>query len=402
MNGSLLLTAFVVVLPLWTFAQQGCILGNCRQGYGTFIFEDGSRYTGEFQDGYIHGLGIFEAPDGEKYTGNWIRQKRWGKGRRLYANGDLYVGDFKEDKIFGFGEMWFHDGGYYRGKWEDNLPHGEGIFVSATGSVAKGDWKAGKQITSTNSGETALEGGTNPTTIYAVVIGVADYQSMPALQFADDDALQIGAFLRSASGGALGAHQLTILTDAEATAQRIEAVTAEAFAKADDNDMILFYFSGHGVEGAFLPVDADGYQNMLSHTTLKSLMLSSRAKYKLVIADACHAGGMLPYRDQGDQQAFIKKFYGSFEGVTGGMALLMSSKGTEISLEDGRLRSGVFSFFLVEGLRGAADTDHNTIVNIAELSNFVCSSVAKHTNRIQNPVILGKFDPLMPVGIVRW
>ncbi len=402
MYRSFMAAAFCMVLSEGLFAQQGCIQGNCRQGYGIFIFGDGSRYTGSFEDGYIHGLGIYESPGGEKYTGNWIRQKRWGKGRRLYANGDLYVGDFKADKMSGSGEMWFNNGDYYRGNWEDNLPHGEGIFVGYKGSTKEGLWHLGQFIGAEDT-KTAVGGDNyNPTTIYAVVVGAADYQWMPALQYADDDALQIGNFLKSAAGGALGAHQLTLLIDAEATFQQIISSTTDIFSRADDNDMILFYFSGHGVEGAFLPVDADGYHNQLSHVRLKSLMLASKAKYKLVIADACHAGGMLPHQQAGDQEAIIKKFYSSFEGVAGGLALLLSSKGTEISFEDGKLRSGVFSFFLIEGLRGAADADNNSIVSIAELATFVRQNVANHTHHIQNPLILGKFDPLMPVSVVRW
>ena len=64
----------------------------------------------------------------------------------------------------------------------------------------------------------------------------------------------------------------------------------DIFLRADENDVILFYFSGHGVPGAFLPVDFDGYDNRLEHYQLRDALLASRAKHKLVIADACHSG----------------------------------------------------------------------------------------------------------------
>lgn len=525
MNGLAFVVGILLFFPVLLSAQQGCIRGDCHQGYGTWVFEDGSVYSGDFRDGYIHGLGIYETPAGEKYSGNWVRHKREGKGRLVFSNGDLYLGDFKSGRMSGSGEMWFENGDYYTGNWEGNLPEGRGIFAYKSGFLYQGDWKSGlrhgkgiyvspagdsikgqwfngfyweifrpfvfatpekslkdcnRQYCASGEGEYRYSDGTvykglfrdgqplgpayvlfadgsqyqgywennhpegmgmmrgasgnwkggkwrrgvleepfvpeslfdkqvqadyshttkNKVSIYAVVVGAADYTRMPRLEYADDDARRVCSFLKSPSGGALDDNHIRLLIDGDASLRAIVKAMQEVFGKAGENDMILFYFSGHGTQGAFIPIDSDGWQNRLEHALIKDMVASSRAKYKLVIADACHSGGLLAYQQGPELEAFLQRFYGSFEGVAGGLALLMSSKGKEYSLEDGRLRSGVFSHFLIEGLSGAADVDNSGIVTIGELADFVSVRVPYHTGRLQTPVLTGNYDRYMPVAAV--
>ena len=97
----------------------------------------------------------------------------------------------------------------------------------------------------------------------------------------------------------------------------------------------------------------------------------------------------------------LSKYYKAFENCDSGMALFMSSKGQEVSLEDTGLRSGVFSHYLIRGLKGEADADHDKIVNIAELFSFVKVKVSGYTAGAQTPVLTGKYDGRLPVGVVR-
>jgi len=85
----------------------------------------------------------------------------------------------------------------------------------------------------------------------------------------------------------------------------------------------------------------------------------------------------------------------------GGTALLMSSAAEEKSLEYSGLRQGVFSHFLLDGMRGAADSDHNKIVSITELFSHISAGVAKYTAHEQTPMLTGSYDPAMPVAMIR-
>ena len=79
----------------------------------------------------------------------------------------------------------------------------------------------------------------------------------------------------------------------------------------------------------------------------------------------------------------------------------MSSKSEEYSLEDQGLRSGIFSHYLIRGLKGEADVDGNKIVTIREIYDFVYKNVRIYTSNVQSPTISGKFDFSMPVAVVR-
>jgi uncharacterized caspase-like protein len=174
----------------------------------------------------------------------------------------------------------------------------------------------------------------------------------------------------------------------------------DIFGKAGENDLVMLYFSGHGVPGAFLPIDFDGLNNKLFHQEISSILASSRAKYKVCIADACHSGGLFAMRTPNAQPKLIT-FYKNLSQAQPGTALIMSSKSDETSLEASGLRQGVFSHYLISGLKGEADNDNNKIVTIQELYQFIHSKVTEYTGFQQSPVIRGNYDPKMPVAMMR-
>jgi uncharacterized caspase-like protein len=146
-------------------------------------------------------------------------------------------------------------------------------------------------------------------------------------------------------------------------------------------------------------VDYDGYNNRLFHNEIRQVLERSRARHKLVLADACHSGSLLAMKGSG--AAALKQLYDAFENSAGGLALLLSSKSEEYSLEDSGLRSGIFSHYLIRGLKGEADADRDKIVTITELYNFVFAEVRRYTGGVQTPTLTGKFDKDMPVAVRR-
>ena len=174
----------------------------------------------------------------------------------------------------------------------------------------------------------------------------------------------------------------------------------EVFLKAGPNDLVLMYFSGHGLPGTFLPIDYNGLQNKLLHDEINQVLRQSPAKYKLFIADACHSGSMLGMRDP-YSKPLLKSYYSSLAQAQPGTALIMSSKSEETSLEASGLRQGVFSYFLIRGLKGEADSNRDNIVNIQELFDFVYYNVRQYTGNLQSPVIQGDYDRKMTVAVYR-
>jgi hypothetical protein len=409
---------------------EGTFYNGQSEGKGAMFYSDGSLYEGEWANNVRHGKGAMIFSDGEKVEGEWMNDQfvtGWsklafqgdtsnlrncntihcerGRGKYTYSDGSLYIGDFYYGQPEGIGTVFYVSGNRYEGGWKRHTPHGRGVMYYATGRQVGAIWDYGKPVKKLfEQGEAE---GPAPIVveqdkdikIWAVIVGAALYKHMPALRYTDDDAYQLYAFLKSPEGGALPDRQLKLLIDEDATHSNIMDAMRSTFLRADDNDVVLFYFSGHGLQGSFLPVDFDGYNNQLKHSDLKGILEQSRAKHKVVFADACHSGSLLAMK--GPLKSVLQRYYKAFENTEGGMALLMSSKGEEYSLEDGGLRSGIFSHFLVKGLKGEADRDADMLVSIQELFDYVHKHVRMYTGNIQTPTLTGAFDPLMPVAAVR-
>lgn len=398
-------------------------------GQGVYSFKSGQRYEGEFRDGRFHGQGTMFYVDGSRLDCQWEqgspiqsdlqrRQEtlgpydrncnlefcREGTGTYTYSDGSRFLGEFLNGQPEGEGTVYYINGDKYVGGWQRHAPHGNGTMYYKSGKVLAAVWELGRPLREMPVEPTVSTPATPASSpevkIWAVVVGVAQYKHMPVLRYTDDDAYQVYAFLKSPEGGALPENQVRLLVDEDAILYNIRAAMRDIFLQADENDVVLFYFSGHGLGGCFLPFDYDGINNRLMHEDVSGYISQSRAKHKLVIADACHSGSLLAMRS-GPLDQSIAKLYDAFEASTGGQALLLSSKGEEYSLEDGGLRSGVFSHYLIKGLQGAADFDGNKLVTIGELFAFIQQKVQSYTARAQNPILKGQFDYNMPVGMIR-
>ena len=102
----------------------------------------------------------------------------------------------------------------------------------------------------------------------------------------------------------------------------------------------------------------------------------------------------------------IKAYYASFEGIKGGLAVIMSSASEEISLEANKLKQGVFSYYFVQALKGAANAADSSgkrdkVININEIFSFVEKNVRKFTYGFQHPQIYGQYDEKMPISLIK-
>ena len=432
-----------------TDIQSGCINGDCQDGEGTFAYPDGSRYSGRFRQGKPHGQGSFDYPNGEKYVGNFQNGVRHGNGRLTEADGSTTAGQWEDGEFVGtakvgdtrkgcisgdckngYGTYVFRDGAKYLGTFQNGTPHGSGKVLYPNNDKYEGEMANGKfngrgtlyrmdgtKVTGYWKNDTYL-GPNDPNEeiaeiqhpivnppqrkadlkVWAVIIGVASYNHMPVLRYTDDDAYRVYAFLKSPQGGALDDEQIRILIDEEATKANITKTIEYIFSKASKNDLVMLYFSGHGLKGSFLPYDYDGYNNRIQHEEINALLDKSPAKYKLCIADACHSGSFLAARG-GMAPNLLNSYYETLAKAKAGTALIMSSKSDETSLESSGLRQGVFSHFLIRGLKGEADSNKNKVIDIQELYNFVDRNVRAYTGNRQSPLIQGDYDPTMTVAV---
>jgi hypothetical protein len=429
---------------------SGSFVENKKEGKGRMTMANGDIIEGKWENDKLHGRGFITYASGQKRMLTWNFGQLIGEtnaessnavlasttstepakkpqkaenllncnrvncgnntGRYTYRDGSYYEGEFLNGLPQGDGICYYSNGDRYEGGWENNAPEGEGVMYFASGTVYGAIWNAGypiKKITAAPERPTANRktqlasvAASKEVKIYAVIVGIASYNHMPTLKYTDDDAYQVYAFLKSPEGGAIPDERISLLIDESASRERILSAMESTFAKADENDVIMLYYSGHGLPGSFLPIDFDGYNNVLQHAEIKEILDKSHAKHKIVLADACHSGSLLAMKTPFNATR-MQSFLDGFESASAGTALFTSSKSEEISMETSGLRQGIYSHYLIRGLRGEADVNGNKIVTISELYGYVSKNVRTYTANRQTPVIAGNYDDNMPIAIVR-
>ncbi len=400
------------------------------QGFGIYRFIDGRQYEGQWRDGKPNGLGTLTGADQRTQTGIWkdgrlaeaeqapvshaeanrpthrpvslpncnLEPCADGLGFFTYPDGSRYEGVFVAGVPGGHGICLYANGDRYEGSWSMHKPNGKGKMTYARGDVVDGTWYNGSLVQGSKllHDQKPVAGKGK---IYALLVGVSRYEKFESLKYTDDDAYRMYAFLKSPEGGAVPDDQIVILIDESAVKANIMKALADFAMRARPEDALFCFFSGHGLNGSFLPIDSDGYRNVVSYQEVKDQLARCRAKQKLFVADACHSGSLLSARTSVSQS--VDLLYSRLNESSGGTAFLLSSKKEEYSLESKGLRQGVFSHFLIEGLKGAADHDGDRVVTVAELYQFVHQRVRQYTKMAQTPVLAGTFDRRMPVGVIR-
>lgn len=231
--------------------------------------------------------------------------------------------------------------------------------------------------------------------IFAVIVGCADYKRQNLdLRFSDDDAYRFYAYLKSCEGGGIPDEHIAVLIDEAANKSNIIKTMNDVFSKATADDMLLFFFSGHGAENAFCPTDiTDQFSSLLQHSEVKAVFKKYPAKYKVCFADACFSGSIY----HGTPTTAPISSGNSETNVV----IMMSSKNTETSQENMKMRQGAFTYYLIKGLKGSADRDKDGIVNLGEIFTYVKANVINFTDSQQTPIIEGNASRDMPITVIK-
>lgn len=237
---------------------------------------------------------------------------------------------------------------------------------------------------------------------YAVIVGISRYKNIGEnlqLQFSERDAQAIYTILISPEGGNFKAENVHMLLGEKATlADLRREIDGWLSAMAREDDRVLIYFAGHGFvyqgKGYLAPFDID--LNNIASTGYSMDDLGSilggkiRAKNKILLTDACHSGAISPEDTQ--------HLNHTLSDLDKSMFSLTASRDRERSFESPDLEGGhgVFTYYLVKGLEGSADTSHDGVVTADELAEYVHTNVREATGGQQNPTSeRGSFDPNM-------
>ncbi len=238
-------------------------------------------------------------------------------------------------------------------------------------------------------------------TVHAVVVGISRYENDAALElrYAVSDARAFGDHVLSPTGLAAPRANVALLMNGEASAEAIRYALRQAAAKAGPDDLLVFYFAGHGInDGAgrlcllTYDVSTGNEQRMwatgLTQSALADALSSSRCRQRVLILDACDSGLMTESNGGVDARTLATS--------DASLRILTATSRGESAHESARLDGGhgVFSHCLLRGLRGEADglagSAKDGTITLQEVSVYVKDQVNKVARDLdggpQNPV----------------
>ena len=251
----------------------------------------------------------------------------------------------------------------------------------------------------------------------ALIVGISRYEDPKInLRYAADDARALAGFLTNPALGpaAFRPQDVRLLVDDQATVKAINTGLREYLQQARENDFVVFFFAGHGAPDPnrladlyLLAHDTDpeniaGTGLLMTHVREEISQIPARDV--LVLTDACHSAGIgaVPGMRGVKENAINQVFLDKMRHASGGLAILTASESAQASYENEKWgKHGVFTHFFLEGLQGAADQDHDGIVSLDEIIEYVRDKVRDATQHRQIPAISStSFDRQLPLVIV--
>ena len=247
---------------------------------------------------------------------------------------------------------------------------------------------------------------------YAVVIGVSEFAHLPQhewLEFADADARDFYDFIISPRGRAFPPENIYLLTNEDASYQAIRRRLGSTLAKkVKADDTVYIFIATHGMvergaarEAYLLAHDSDRediYSSALQMSELGNIIQNRLQKARRIVlfADACRAGKL------GQVQGMVNRYIEDVGRQRGETFGLLASRPNEFSREGKQFGGGhgVFTYYLLKGLMGEADTDGDKTVTAAEIVSYLQDEVEDATDRQQHVRDFGNFEPDTPLAFV--
>jgi uncharacterized caspase-like protein len=217
----------------------------------------------------------------------------------------------------------------------------------------------------------------------ALVIGNNTYQNLPKLEKAVNDANSVAAELRKVG--------FEVQAFNNVGQKKMNQAINEFVQNVSGGGVGVFFYAGHGVQidnqNYLIPVDMDPPRDpsdvgdqAVSVPRLQDKLADAKAKYTLLVLDACHSGS-------------------ATRGVTGiapslkavGVHVMASCAEKELSHPDQDSKHGIFTKYLLEGMAGTADGNGDGSITQKELFEYVQNKMTEwglKTGKTQRPQMI--------------
>jgi hypothetical protein len=228
----------------------------------------------------------------------------------------------------------------------------------------------------------------------ALIVGINNYPGGARLKGCVNDAERLSSLLHTHEDGSPNFDVMMGIDVARK--QELKSLIHNVF--RDDDEVSLFYFSGHGcitdTGGYIVTPDFSRYDEGIAMYEILKIASLSPARHKIVILDCCHSGAMGSPGFLGNSAAYLEK----------GVIILASSRDNEPSVEIAG--EGVFTSLLLEALKGGA-ADIAGEVTPGNVYSYIDKALGAWKQRpifkanIVRSVCLRKVTPVVPLHELR-
>jgi uncharacterized caspase-like protein len=250
--------------------------------------------------------------------------------------------------------------------------------------------------------------------LHVLAIGIDDYGKAAQalhLNFAAKDASDVANALMNTQSseynklGGLYAEVLpTYLHDKDATKaeifQSFDGIQLNMAKDSTGEDLAVVMFSGHGVttkHGFYLlpygvdirtqaEIEATAIPLAEFRAQVETLAAHGRV---LLLLDACHSGAATA---DGAQLAANADVLSEGLAHLSNVTVLTSSKAQEVSHEDPKWGNGAFTKVVLAAMGGDADENHDGLISMSEMTNYVFAHLPMLTDYQQHPDVEQNFQ----------
>lgn len=239
----------------------------------------------------------------------------------------------------------------------------------------------------------------------AVVIGIADYRSLPKAEFANDDARAFYDYAIRALG--IKPENIKLLVDGDAEeAEILKTFRTWLPSRVKSTTDVYVFYSGHGLpmpdgKGLYLvPPRADREvidDTAIPFSKLNAALTMAKPKSVTIFLDSCYSGqarsgetlvaNARPVQLKSDSRYFPENF-----------TVITASQNDQISSSNPELQHGIFSYYLMKGMEGDADANRDGKITLGEMQAYLTENVGRHAammSRKQEPQLIGDVNRVL-------
>ena len=240
----------------------------------------------------------------------------------------------------------------------------------------------------------------------ALIVGITNYKNIPLAIYADNDAKMFSDFAYRSLG--VSRDKIKLLINETANFVEIKKTIKRWLQneiKSGETDVYLF-FAGHGLvsdnQKDLYLLPYDGEPSLLDDTSIKrselfSIISESNPKSVTAFLDTCYSG-LTRENKMLIASARPLKIVAEENAIPININLITAAANNEIANGLEAAEHGMFSYYLMEGLSGNADSDNDKNITLGELYSYLSKKVKDKSSKLgrqQNPQLSGDKDKVL-------